>query len=205
MTLSPTSSRVGSGAVSSVFARTGDVVAAANDYTYAQIAAAAAAIAISNLADPTTGKVIGSSAGAAAAVFPPGYLLGSAQATANVTINSTTPGTPTTILSLGALTFDGGNWDIEVYNPALNCGSTRTLELTLSLDGTVLGKIGELNGQAAMSQSSFGLVKVPQAPSAGSHTYLVGAYMDAGVGLAQAGAGTGGAFFPITIRAVKRG
>lgn len=211
MALSPTGSRGGAGAVTTVFTRSGDVVAATSDYTDAQVANsptnkltttgdtlyASAANTLARLAVGATGQVPTVVAGIPAYANPKPFQLGYAEATSNVTISSTTPASPTTIVSLGAVTYDGTACWFEFGCAGLNSPSgPKTMTVVLVVDGTVLRKIVELNGQTANSQSVGTSVRTKYTPSAGSHTILAAAYMDVGSGLAQAGNGASAAFMP---------
>lgn len=199
----------GSGApVSSVFTRTGAVVAAANDYSYSQIANSAAAIAISNLADPTTGKVIGSAANAAASVFPPGYEIAYTEFTSSVSISATTEGTANTVVSAGAITFDGTAVYVEFYSPLVEPGATAGSSITLYilLDGTSQGLawFAAKDNTATLDRGEAGcFLKRKFTPSAASHTFLVAASRGTANGTVVAGLGGTGNYMPGYIRISK--
>lgn len=171
--------------------------------------AAAAAIATSKLADPTTGKVIGSSGSAAAAVFPPAYEVAYVEATSPVTTTATTAATATNILSAGAVTFDGSLTLIQFFapnvRPASAAGQTECF-LNLWLDGVDLGiiaEVGNYTGGAGFAPSHVVKAERRLTPSAGSHTFIVKGWEAGGTATVEAGAGGAGVLLPMFIRITK--
>jgi hypothetical protein len=135
---------------------------------------ASAAIAISKLADPTTGKVVGSTSSAAAAVFPPGYLIGSASAGTSNIVLSGTEATPTAIATLGAITYDGTACWLEFYATSLTMGTSVGAICGISLwDTTDLGRVFRCVTPSANAMTVSVYFRIPITPSAGSHTYQV--------------------------------
>lgn len=239
------------GAVSSVFGRTGTVVAAAGDYTgvavggtadaiaalaltNAMVAAnaaiaksklaalaivdadvaanaaiaksklanldvvnadidAAAAIAISKLADPGAGKVIGSNSGAAA-VFPPGYEISYTQITSPVNVVSTTEASGTTIISPGAITFDGGLVLLEFWAPYVIPPHVVGDAITINLfeGATQITRLIQLAAASTSPGFTPEIARYRFTPSAGAHTYTITAYVDITTGTPGVGAGSGG-------------
>lgn len=183
--------------VTSVFGRTGAVAAAANDYTFAQIAAAANSVAVSNLVAGTAGQVLGGTGPSYA--LPPGYEVGYDQITATVNVTSTTEATGTTIIAGSAHTFDGSPVIAEFYTPVLVLP-----QATSVLDSVVVSIFEGATQIARIVQAYFADLASAQqlqvgqlgryrfTPSAGSHTYSVTAYTNSTTGTPAVTAGAGG-------------
>jgi len=193
--------------VSSVFSRTGAVVAASGDYTFGQITTNSGDIALAKLADPTAGKVVGSSGGVAAAVFPPGYEIGYAQITSSVNVVSTTEATGTTIISPGAITFDGAAVMVEFFAPAVVTPSVAgaPVEVCLFESSTQITRLCVAYSSAAANANLPMVGRYRFTPSAASHTYTVTAFVTSTTGTPaiQAGAGGTGALPPAFVRFTK--
>jgi hypothetical protein len=168
----------------------------------------AAAIGISKLADPTTGKVVGSSGSAAAAVFPPGYTFAYNEFTAAVTVSATTEGTANTVVTASAVTFDGSTIaKIEFFAPSVTLGTTSGDQVIflLYLDGASIGIIGQMN----LNPAGGAIFPAPLArrltPASGSRTYSIRAYkVGTGNGTVTAGVGgTPAVYLPGYIRITK--
>ena len=123
--------------------------------------------------------------------------------TAGVTVSSTTEATPTDVVDAAALTFNGSTLVcVEFYSPQVfpNAASN-SLVINLWDGATNLGKIAVVQESAAS-----GLVVVPVlvrrylTPSAASHTFKIQAWMSAGTGTIQGGAGGAGNNLPGYIR-----
>ena len=170
----------------------------------------AATVPIASLADPTTGKVIGSASNAAAAVFPPGFEIGYTQITAPVNITATSEGTSTTVLSPGALTFDGGAVMCQIYAPYItldNASANNGVMVLLFEAATVISGImadPAISVTTVKHVSPFN-VFFRFTPSAASHTYTVGAWANNTTGTPVFGAGVPGtgAYAPAFIRFTK--
>ena len=151
-----------------------------------------AGIAIAQLADPTTGKVIGSAANAAAAVFPPGFEIGYAQITTNATISDTSEATATALITCTA-TFDGGPVIAEFFCGALvtdHNAVNDSLVVSLFEGSTQITRFGTVSANSAASNSIWTmLARFKFTPTAASHTYKVTAYVPATTGVMGAGAG----------------
>jgi hypothetical protein len=168
---------------------------------------AAGAIPIADLADPTTGKVIGSASSAAAAVFPPGYEIGYDQITTGVGPSSSTEASGTTIISCAAHTFDGAPVIATfsapfVQPPAAAIGDT--IIISLFEGSTQIGRICAFQSPAAQAMA-FPCTEVLRfTPTAASHTYTVTAiWVGHTGGTIGAGAGGTGAYTPAFIRFTK--
>ncbi len=211
--------------ITSVFGRTGAVAATAGDYTGVAVGgtadalaalaltnamvSATAGIAVSKLADPTTGKVVGSVASAAAAVFPPGYEIGYTEITSSVNVASTTEASGTTIISPGALVFDGAPVLCHFFTPGLAWDTATQGDLlivSLFEGGTQISRIALANTsitsvQAYLTVSGF----LRFTPSAASHTYTITAFSTSGTGTPKvlaAAKGTG-IYCPAFVRFTK--
>jgi hypothetical protein len=152
----------------------------------------AATVPIAALADPTTGKVIGSASSAAAAVYPPGFEIGYAQITSNVNIASTTEATGTTIISPGAITFDGSPVVLTVF-PFIQTGTT-TASVVLSLfeGSTQITRLGVLGSPSAAVANETFTTSYRFTPSAGSHSYTITGVASNLTGTPKVVAGSGG-------------
>lgn len=160
--------------------------------------AAAAGILASQLADPTTGKVLGSSGGACAAVFPPGYELAYVEFTATVNVTAVTSGTANSVVSAGSVAYDGTPIIIEFFAMSLDKGTSQ-INVELYDGATSLGRF------AAPQQAQGGpaLFRRKITPTAGAHTFSAAAYVDAGTGHVFAGVGGASTNGPGYIRVTK--
>lgn len=164
----------------------------------------AASVAIASLADPTTGKVIGSASNAAAAVFPPGYEINYTQTTSPVTVASNTEATGTTVLSPGAITFDGTPVLVHFYCPRAQPSAAIGDAITVSLfeSTTQIGRLGLIINVAAQSESMVMSCFYRFTPTAASHTYTVTAF-GASSPVLSCGAGGTGTEVPMFVRFTK--
>ncbi len=166
---------------------------------------AAAAIAISKLADPTTGKVIGSASSAAAAVFPPGFEFGYDPITSPVSVSSTTEATGTTIITCAAHTFDGAPVLATFFAPYGGTDGLNGHQMIINLfeGATNLGRITNIETIAGSSTNPF-IAMFRFTPTAASHTYTVTGFITAGgPGNVGCGAGGSGTNVPAFIRFTK--
>jgi hypothetical protein len=164
--------------------------------------AASAGILASQIADPTTGKVLGSSGSACAAVFPPGFEYNYTEITSAVgAIAGTTQGTSATIITASsAVTFDGAHKvRIEFMSPSVaNTNAGASISLWLFEDGVGLGLLGRVTAAAANAEApAYGWREF--FPSVGTHTYSVRASVSAGTGTVNAGNGSIGAYNPTAL------
>lgn len=142
--------------------------------------------------------------------FPPGHEIGYTQITAPVSIVSTTEATGTTIISPGALTFDGGLVLVHFFAPYVTRSSSGvSTELTINLfeSTTEITRFVPAFTDATANQNTSGGVNgfYRFTPTAGSHTYTVTAWAQSTTGTPAVGAGAGGttAFAPAFIRFTK--
>ncbi len=156
-----------------------------------------------------SGKVpVASSSSAAAWGFPPGFEIGYSQITASVNVASTTEATGTTIISPGALTFDGTPVLAHFYAPAIENGTAAAATVTVNLfEGATqiarLVVLGLASGTLQELVSVNGFLRFT--PTAASHTYTVTAFANNTTGTPQVVAGLTGtnAYAPAFIRFTK--
>lgn len=171
--------------------------------------AVAAAIALSKIADPGTGKVLGSDgAGHATSVNPPGYEFGYDQIVSPVVTASTTEASGTTVISCAAHTFDGSPVIALFFAPYIDSGTSsgNTMRVCLFESTTEIGRLCEVNNTSAFNQRAPGVGAIRFTPTAGVHTYTVTCYSGtANSGTPGVGAGSGGtgAYVPAFIRFIK--
>lgn len=156
---------------------------------------ASAAIAISKLADPTAGKVVGSAGSAAAAVFPPGYEIAYDQITSGVNVASTTEGTPTAIIAGTSHTYENVPYVAEFFSPQVTDSSAAagTVTMLLIADASSIGRIAVADSVTVSTQLVVALTgKLRFTPTAAAHTYGVSAFASSTTGTPAVGAGAGG-------------
>jgi hypothetical protein len=154
------------------------------------------------------GKVpVASSAAAGTWAFPPGFEINYTQITAGVNIVSTTEATGTTIISPGAITFDGSLVMVEFFCYLLETGTTSASEVCVSLfeGATQIARLAFVQTPAAVQLfvPVYGLLRFT--PSAASHTYTVTAFTTNATGTPKVAAGAGGTATdsPAFVRFVK--
>ena len=98
-------------------------------------------------------------------------------------------------MSLGALSYTAVPILLEFFSPSARAGQAAAgnfLVLVLCDGSTVLGQLGVLYTAAAQPSNHPVFAVRRLTPSAGSHTYNVKAYVNAGSGVVRAGAGGAG-------------
>lgn len=169
--------------------------------------AAGAAIAISKIADPGSGKVVTSAGAGSVADFPPGHEYAYVEFTGNVSITNTTESTSNTVVTSTSVAFDGATTVfIEFFSPLVEVSGTDIGSKPVLFDGS--SSIGWLAQQKGADASGGGetamLVKRRVTPSNASHTYSVRSYLTgSGTVTYFGGAGGAGAFVPGYIRITK--
>lgn len=153
----------------------------------------------------------------------PGAQIGYDQiTTSSISVTSTTEATPTTIITCAAHTFDGAPVMVEFCAPAvqtptvtvLGGGITVTPKLVFVLfeSTTEIARLGLVAANMSLTGTTTGTLallssvsgdKFQFTPSAGSHTYIVGAYGNASGGVVYSGAAGTGADSPTWIRFTK--
>ncbi len=168
----------------------------------------AAGLPIADLADPTTGKVIGSAASAAAAVFPPGYELNYTEITSTVNVVATSESAGTTIISPGAIVFDGAPVLCQFFGyynlPTAAAGNF--LIVSLFESATQITRLGLAKTPSVTAQDAMTLFSQYRfTPTAASHTYTVTAFVASTTGTpaVSASAGGTGSGPPAFVRFVK--
>lgn len=163
-------------------------------------------VPISALANPGAGKVIGSAGGVAAAVTPPGGVIGYDEIqTLVVPTVATEAGT--IIIPGSAYNFDGGLVCAEFFSPSVNPDNTAGAGIRVSLfEGAVqIGRLGSFCTDAVLFVVGTIFARYYFTPSAGVHTYTITARNFGNVGNGAIGGGTGGAaaFVPCYLRFTK--
>lgn len=158
----------------------------------------AGAVPIADIADPTTGMVIGSASNAAAAVFPPGYEIGYDENTASVSVTVVTEASSTTIIAGSSHTFDGAPVMAHFFSPIVTNPTTTGTEMAVCLfeSSTEIGRMGALLSTVTGSGTGVPFSCFRRfTPTAGTHTYSVKAFMFSGSGASVVGGPTGTAAF----------
>ena len=128
---------------------------------------------------------------------PPGFEFGYDQIAATVNLTGTTEGTATTVITCAAHTFDGGAVLCEFFSLIVQAPNNAVG------DSTVVGlfESGALINRLVFARAGFVTAQSPQypgygsmrfTPSAGSHTYVVAAWVTDTVSTPNVVAGTGG-------------
>lgn len=138
----------------------------------------------------------------------PGEELDYAEITAAVAPATTTEGTATTVVASNAVTYDGSPVIIEFQSPAWrpdSAGAGRTMQLVLvdSVAGVIDGNLALIKAPAATAADEPCSVKRRFTPSPGLHTFTVKAFVSAGTGNIDAGAGGTGASTPAFLRVTR--
>lgn len=128
--------------------------------------------------------------------------------TAPVNITAVSDATANTIVTGSAIPYDGLTTVEITFSAAyINPDPTaagRFVIVCLFEDGSNIGRLGSATSPAAASMVVPGVAMSRRfAPAAGSHTYSIRAFVNAGTGVVNAGAGGLGAYLPgfIKIRA----
>lgn len=141
---------------------------------------------------------VASSASAGTWSYPPGHEIGYDPITAPVTVSSTTEATPTTVIACAQHTFDGGAVLLQVFANYWNGPAAGNIRLVLFESTTEITRLA-FNG--------LGQVQLAAAyrftPSAGAHTYTIGAFVSGTTGVVNAGAGGATADNPAFARFTK--
>lgn len=138
-----------------------------------------------------------------------GYEISYTQITASVNIVSTTEATGTTILSPGAVTFDGGLVLVEFFAPLIITDTTAINDVvTVSLfeGATQITRFGAAVVQSTSVQDILPFyARYRFTPTAAAHTYTVTAFSSTTTGTPRVLAGAGGtaAYPPAFVRFSK--
>lgn len=144
----------------------------------------------------TAGKAaIATGTSTATEQWPPGHEFDYVEKTTNTSITNTSIGTANTILTGNAVTYDGSTTIfLEFYAELLSAASF--IYVSLFDGGTSIGDIFS-------GVSGAGTYKMRVTPTAGAHTYHVGAYVGAGTGTVQASNGGSDNYVPCYLRQTK--
>jgi hypothetical protein len=164
--------------------------------------------------DFTGATVTDSGGGVAHVSIPGGGGAGSteiayAEITSGVNITGTTSGGATTVISPGAITFDGGLVLVEVFSPAILCDTGAVGDLfncSLFEGSTELGRLAQIRSLSTAIRNAVPMYAAYRfTPSAGSHTYTIRCYVTATTGTPVFNAGAGGtnAYLPAFVRFTK--
>lgn len=157
------------------------------------------------IVDPASSSVAVINAG------PPGPASGAPQEikyqqiTAPVDITATTAPTAQTVVTTGSITLDGSPVIVEFYSPAVRPGVTLNSQILMHLyDGsTDLGYIAQVMTPAASTMIAQVHAFRRLTPTPGNHNYTVKAWVSAGAGKIDAGAGGPSLFSPAFLRITK--
>ena len=148
------------------------------------------------LAIGSTGQVLGVASGLPAWSYPPGYEIGYAQITTFTNITDTSEATATSLISPGALTFDGGAVLVTFFTPLLiadSAAATDFIFITLFEGSTEITRMAQIVTQVTTAPTKQTvLAQYRFTPSAASHTYKICAFCTSTNGTPQIGAGSGG-------------
>jgi hypothetical protein len=128
--------------------------------------------------------------------------------TAGGSITATSEGSADTVVTAGAVTFDGSTEAIIEFsapNARPDTGAaSRTLNVWLFEDGSSIGQLGLLASPAAGGANAPLLLRRLLTPASGSRTYSIRATVNVGTGVITAGAGGAGNQVPGYIRVSKK-
>lgn len=144
---------------------------------------------------------VASSSSAGAWAYPPGFEINYTQDTSVTNIVSTTEATGTTILSPGAITFDGTAVLLTVFIPDIRMPSAaagNNMIISLFESSTQIGRLGVIitpSVTAAEGTTFYGQYRFT--PTAASHTYTITASVASTTGTPSCGGGAGGTGTPV--------
>ena len=139
---------------------------------------------------------VASSSSAGAWGYPPGFEINYTQATATVNIGSTTEATGTTILSPGAITFDGTAVLVTFFSPDVRLPSAaagNNVIVSLFESATQITRLAVVITPSVTAQGGVPIcAQYRFTPTAAAHTYTVTAVASSLTGTPSVGAGAGG-------------
>lgn len=136
----------------------------------------------------------------------PGEELDYVEITAPVAPVAASEATANVVVTGNAITCDGGPVMVEFFSPAVRADPTagRTITLVLYMDGVALdGNIGLVKAAAATQADVPVNSRRRTTPAPGAHTFSVRAFVSAGTGNVDAGAGGTGNSVPAFIRVTR--
>lgn len=132
----------------------------------------------------------------------PGYEIGYDQITSNVTVSGTS-GSPTTVISCAAHTFDGAPAFAFFSAPIVGSAVNDSIVVVLFESTTALGVLAQYSAGSGGANIP-GAIGVRFTPTSGSHTYTVKAWRVSANGTIFAGAGGSvSTYYPCFIRFTK--
>lgn len=152
------------------------------------------------------GRVIGPFITGTSASVSPGYEYDYVESTTPLSVTATSEGTAQTFISGGSVSYDGSTKIcIEFFAPRIkpDANAGRYIVVIVLEDSTVLGQFALLRTPAAGTDDKPVLVRRFRTPSAGSHAYTVKAWVSAGTGSIDVGAGGAGTDIPAYLRITK--
>jgi len=151
---------------------------------------------------------VASSSSAGSWKYPPGFEISYTQITANVTITSTTEATGTTLISPGAITFDGTAVYCELFGHLSSDAQAAGDNTVVSLfeGATQITELAWFRPEVALTAVIPIFARYKFTPTAASHTYTITGFTTNSTGSnakLQAGAGGTGSVPPAYVRFVK--
>lgn len=191
-----------------VLTATGDSAATWQAPVANGVRSATTTVSVSAATAPTAGQVLTATSGTAATWQTPSYVSGTeiveASITSDVTITSSTEGTPDDVISAGSASYDGTDVIVTFSAPAIRAWSaTNPLYLSIWNDSTNLGIYATTAEPGTAGHPCMFSARIT--PSAGAHTIKVTGYLPSGGtnGKVFCGAGGTGNRGPASIRIIK--
>lgn len=152
---------------------------------------------------------VASGASAGVWAYPPGFELNYTAITAPVNVASTTEATGTTIISPGAITFDGTAVLVHFFTPLITTPTAavgNVVTVSLFESTTQIGRLCTVTTSATADQNPTGASGFLRfTPTAAAHTYTITAFASSTTGTPAIGAGAGstGAYVAAFVRFTK--
>lgn len=126
--------------------------------------------------------------------YPPGYELNYTALTSVVNVASTTEASGTTIISPGAITFDGSAVMVEFFSPIVKLATVAGSFVVVSLfeGATQIGELCDFENVASAAAGYPAVGRLRFTPTAAAHTYTVTAFSTSLTGTPSIGAGVSG-------------
>lgn len=156
----------------------------------------------------TSGKVaVATGTATATEQWPPAHEFDYTEYTGgNVSITATTEGTANTVVTGGAVTYDGSTAIlVEFYAPVVTTQATSGAHVHVYLydNGSSIGELAQFTTPAGAAMRGPIHVVRRLTPSNAAHTYSIRAATSAGTATITGGAGGSAAYMPAFIRQVK--
>lgn len=176
----------GSGIASTIVNAKGDLIVASADNTPAILTAGANGKVPTYASGETTGVL---------PKYPPGYILDYVEITSPVTVNGTSEGAATTVITGTSQAYTTDPIWVEFYCPDLQDSGAGFCIVHLWDGGTVLGRLGIFAG-ATGERWPGGTMKVKLTPTAATHQYIIKGQVDASSSTIGAGNKGSAAYMP---------